>query len=80
MFGSTKKTGQQKTIFSQWKILIKIRLVFYRLFSKFFFLENNLSLMVRSLTLSLFAFSFLTPSLSLTLVSLSLSLCFSSPL
>ena len=34
VFGSTKKTGQQKTIFSQWKILIKIRLVFYRLFSK----------------------------------------------
>ena len=29
-----KKTGQRKTIFSQRKILIKIRLIFYRLFSK----------------------------------------------
>ena len=40
-----KKTGQWKTIFGQWKILIKIRLIYYRLFSKFFFfLENSLSL------------------------------------
>ena len=34
VFGSTKKTGQWKTIFGQWKTLIKIRLIFYRLFSK----------------------------------------------
>ena len=45
MFGSIKKKiGQWKTIFSQWKTLIKIRLIFYKLFSKIFFLENNLSL------------------------------------
>ena len=38
VFGSTKKKiGQWKTIFSQRKILIKIRLIFYRLFSNFFF-------------------------------------------
>ena len=37
VFGSTKKkTSQRKTIFSQWKILIKIRLIFYMLFSKYF--------------------------------------------
>ena len=36
--GCIKKIGQQKTIFSQWKTLIKIRFIFYR----FFFLENNL--------------------------------------
>ena len=34
MFGSTKITSQWKTIFGQQKILIKIRLIFYRLFSK----------------------------------------------
>ena len=32
-----KKPGQWKTIFGQQKTLIKIRLIFYRLFSKFFF-------------------------------------------
>ena len=35
--GSIKKIGQWKTIFGQWKTLINIRLIFYRLFSKFFF-------------------------------------------
>ena len=37
VFGNTKKTGQWKTIFDQRKTLIKIRLIFYRLFSKNFF-------------------------------------------
>ena len=41
----TKKSSQRKTIFSQWKTLIKTRLIFYGMFSNFFFfLENNLSL------------------------------------
>ena len=35
--GSIKKIGQWKTIFGQRKTLINIRLIFYRLFSKFFF-------------------------------------------
>ena len=34
VFGSTKKTGQRKTIFSQRKTLIKRRIIFYKLFSK----------------------------------------------
>ena len=34
---SIKKIGQWKTIFGQWKTLINIRLIFYRLFSNFFF-------------------------------------------
>ena len=39
-----KKIGQWKTIFSQWKTLIKIRLIFYRLFSKkIFFGKQSLS-------------------------------------
>ena len=32
-----KKPSQWKTIFGQWKTLIKIRLNFYKLFSNFFF-------------------------------------------
>ena len=84
VFGSTKKTGQRKTIFSQRKTLIKIRLIFYRLFSKKFFWKTIslslitspiniifccsdgkqifwrlLSLIVSSLTFSLFSFLFL---------------------
>ena len=45
MFSDIKKNfGQWKTIFSQWKTLIKIRLIFYRLFSKiFFFGKQSLS-------------------------------------
>ena len=39
-----KKISQRKTIFSQWKILIKTMLIFYGMFSIFFFLENSLSL------------------------------------
>ena len=43
MFSGIKKNfGQWKTIFSQWKTFIKIRLIFYKLFSKKKFLENNL--------------------------------------
>ena len=36
VFGSTqkKKNSQRKTIFSQWKTLIKTRLIFYGMFSK----------------------------------------------
>ena len=34
VFGSTKKPGQWKIIFGQRKILIFIRFIFYRLFSK----------------------------------------------
>ena len=37
-----KKNGQRKTIFSQRKILIKIRLIFYRLFFNFFFENQSL--------------------------------------
>ena len=34
VFGNIKKNGQRKTIFGQRKTLIKINLIFYRLFSK----------------------------------------------
>ena len=34
VFGSTKKNSQWKTIFGQRKTLIKIRLIFFKLFSK----------------------------------------------
>ena len=34
VFGNIKKCGQRKTIFGQQKTLVKIRLIFYRLFSK----------------------------------------------
>ena len=45
VFGSTQKTSQRKTIFSQQKTLIKIRLIFYKSFSqKKKNLQNNLSL------------------------------------
>ena len=72
VFGSTKKKkiGQWKTIFSQRKILIKIRLIFYRLFSNFFFFWKTISLSrVASLINIIFVCSrrkhnFLAPSLS----------------
>ena len=45
-FVAEKKTGQRKTIFSQRKTLIKIKLIFYRLFSKNSFWKTiSLSLM-----------------------------------
>ena len=79
-FGSTKKKiGQRKTIFSQLKTLTKIRLIFYRLFSKFFFWKTiSLSLVVSLINIIFFCncgkYNFLVPSLSLTVSSLTFSL------
>ena len=39
-----KKISQLKTIFSQWKTLIKTRLIFYGMFSNFFFFWKTISL------------------------------------
>ena len=65
-----KKNGQWKTIFDQWKTLIKIRLIFFKLFSKFFFFWKTISLScVTSPINIIFVYScgkhnFLAPSLS----------------
>ena len=65
-----KKNSQQKTIFTLRKILIKIRLIFYRLFSKKQFWKKKISLsFVASLINIIFFYSsrkynFLAPSLS----------------
>ena len=57
VFGSTKKkkTDQWKTIFTQRKILIKIKLIFYRLFSKIFFWQTiSLSLVASPINIIFF--------------------------
>ena len=70
MFGSTKKKpGQWKTIFGQRKTLIKIRLIFYKLFSKNFFWKTISLSCVASPINIIFVYSrgkhnFLVPSLS----------------
>ena len=64
-----KKPGQWKTIFDQWKTLIKIRLIFYKLFSKKIFWKTiSLSCVASSIDI-IFIYSrekhnFLVPSLS----------------
>ena len=69
VFGSTKKTGQWKTNFGQRKTVIKIRLIFYRLFSKKYFWKTiSLSLVTSPINI-IFVCScgkhyFLAPSLS----------------
>ena len=81
-----KKPGQWKTIFGQRKTLIKIRLIFYKLFSKFFFWKTISLLCVASTINIIFVYShgkhnFLAPSFSHGKFShffLS-SLCFFSP-
>ena len=73
VFGSTKKKKlvNRKLSFSQRKILIKIRLIFYMLFSKFFFWKTiPLSRVVSSINI-IFIYScgkhnFMVPSLSLS--------------
>ena len=58
VFGSTKKKkkiDQWKTIFTQRKILIKIKLIFYRLFSKNFFWQTiSLSLVASPINIIFF--------------------------
>ena len=50
-----KKTSQRKIIFSQQKTLIKIRLIFYRLFSNIFFWKTiSLSLIASSINIIFF--------------------------
>ena len=50
-----KKTSQWKTIFTQRKILIKIKLIFYRLFSKIFFWQTiSLSLVASPINIIFF--------------------------
>ena len=64
-----KKTGQWKIIFGQRKTLIKIRLIFYKLFSKNFFWKTISLSCITSLINIIFIYSrekhnFLAPSLS----------------
>ena len=64
-----KKYGQWKTIFDQQKTLIKIRLIFYKLFSKKFFWKTISLSCVASPINIIFVYSygkhnFLAPSLS----------------
>ena len=81
VFGSTKKTGQRKTIFSQQKTLIKIRLIFYRLFSKKKFWKTiSLSLITSPINIIFFCscgkHNFLAPYLSHSKLSHFFSLLF----
>ena len=85
VFDSTKKTSQWKTIFNQWKTLIKIRLIFYRLFSiKKFWKTISLSLITSPINIIFFCsrgkHNFLAPSLSHSKLShfFFSSLCFFS--
>ena len=69
MFDRTKKPGPWKNIFGQRKTLIKIRLIFYSLFSKIIFWKTISLSHVASLINIIFVYShgkhnFLAPSLS----------------
>ena len=69
VFGSTKEPSQWKTIFGQQKTLIKIRLIFYRFFSKIFFWKTISLSRIASPINIIFIYShgkhnFLTSSLS----------------
>ena len=70
VFGSTQKTSQRKTIFSQQKTLIKIRLIFYKSFSQKKKICKTISLSLITSPINIIFFyshgkhNFLAPSLS----------------